>query len=111
MGFDQNLTVKFLKDTSYTWNSVSIQPICWGSEQSHNRTYKAHPFDFNTDIFHSTLQKDPDTVVARGSRGSRGYSLLGDRAIPATPGNDKCVHFSVNSVSITYYVISRKCLA
>ena len=31
--------------------------------QSHNRTYKAHPFDFSTDIFFSTLQKDPDTVT------------------------------------------------
>ena len=28
--------------------------------RSHNRTYKAHPFDFSTDIFLSTLQKDPD---------------------------------------------------
>ena len=29
--------------------------------RSPNRTYKAHPFDFNTNIFLSTLQKDPDT--------------------------------------------------
>ena len=27
----------------------------------HNRTYKAHPFDFSTDLFLSTLQKDSDT--------------------------------------------------
>ena len=29
--------------------------------RSHKRPYKAHPFDFNTDIFLSTLQKDPNT--------------------------------------------------
>ena len=30
--------------------------------RSHNITYKAHPFDFSTDIFLNTLQKDPDTI-------------------------------------------------
>ncbi len=32
--------------------------------QFHKRAYKAHPFDFDTDIFLSTLQKDPDTELA-----------------------------------------------
>ncbi len=34
--------------------------------QSHNRTYKAHPFDFSTDIFLGTLQKDSDMVSIKG---------------------------------------------
>ncbi len=36
--------------------SFIVQELGW----SHNRTYKAHPFDFSTGIFLSTLQKDPD---------------------------------------------------
>ncbi len=41
--------------------SFSVQEL----RRSHNRKRKAHPFDLSSDIFLSTLQKDPDTIICQ----------------------------------------------